>query len=69
MTDKSAPLTKTARHAAILAAAGFFLALPAAAQTTLPPPAFGNADQRQDRIQDLESALRDSEARNEETQR
>lgn len=69
MTDLSAPLFKTARHAAIVAAAGFFLAIPAAAQTTLPPPAFGTADQRQDRIQELEGALRDAEAQNENLQR
>jgi TolA-binding protein len=69
MTDKSAPFSKTARRAAFIAAAGFFLAIPAAAQTTLPPPAFGTADQRQDRIQDLEGALRDAERQNEDLQR
>lgn len=69
MTDKSAPLFRTARHAAVIAAAGFFLAIPAAAQTTLPPPAFGTADQRQDRIQELESSLREAEGRNEDLQR
>ena len=62
-------MLRTARHAALIAAAGFFLAIPAAAQTTLPPPAFGTADQRQDRIQELESSLRDAEARNEDLQR
>ncbi|HJS80687.1 MAG TPA: tol-pal system protein YbgF [Vitreimonas sp.] len=69
MTDRSAPFSKSARLAAVIAAAGFFLAVPAAAQTTLPPPAFGTADQRQDRIQELEAALRDAEGRNEELQR
>lgn len=69
MTDRSAPFTKAARLAAMIAAAGFFFALPALAQTTLPPPAYGGADQRQDRIQELESALRDAEARNEDLQR
>lgn len=69
MTDPSAPFTKTARLAAVIAAAGFFLAIPAAAQTTLPPPAYGTADQRQDRLQELESALRDAEGRNEALQR
>lgn len=69
MTDRSAPLFRTARHAAIIAAAGFFFAIPAAAQTTLPPPAFGTADQRQDRIQELEGALRDAEGQNEDLQR
>jgi tol-pal system protein YbgF len=69
MTDRSAPILRTARHAAFIAAAGFFFAIPATAQTTLPPPAFGTADTRQDRIQDLESALRDAEGRNEDLQR
>jgi tol-pal system protein YbgF len=69
MTDRSAPVLKTARLAAIIAAAGFLLALPATAQTALPPPAFGTADQRQDRLQELEAAVRDAEARNEELQR
>jgi TolA-binding protein len=69
MTDRSAPLFRTARHAAMIAAAGFFLAIPAAAQTTLPPPAFGTADQRQDRIQELEGALREAEGQNEALQR
>jgi tol-pal system protein YbgF len=69
MTDRSAPFTKTARLAAVIAAAGFFLAIPASAQTTLPPPAYGTADQRQDRVQELESALRDAEGRNEDLQR
>ncbi len=69
MTEPSAPISKTARIAAICAAAGFFLSFPAVAQTTLPPPAFGSADQRQDRIQELEGALRDAEARNEDLQR
>ncbi len=69
MTDRSAPLFRTARHAALIAAAGFLLALPAVAQTTLPPPAFGTADQRQDRIQQLEEALREAEGRNEQLQR
>jgi tol-pal system protein YbgF len=66
---RSAPISKTARLAAIIAAAGFFFAIPATAQTTLPPPAFGTADTRQDRIQDLEGALREAEGRNEDLQR
>lgn len=69
MTDQSAPFLRTARRAAFIAAAGFCFAIPAAAQTTLPPPAFGTADQRQDRIQELESSLRDAEGRNEDLQR
>jgi TolA-binding protein len=69
MTDRSAPISKTARLAAMIAAAGFFLAIPAAAQTALPPPAFGTADQRQDRVQELETSLRDAERQNEDLQR
>lgn len=68
MTDRSAPQMTRARLAACLAAAGLFFALPAAAQTTLPPPAFGNADSRQDRIEELESQLRDATAENERLQ-
>lgn len=70
MTDHSAPFSRTARLAAIIAAAGFLFALPAAAQTRLPPPAAStSADARQDRIEELEAQLRDAEARNEELQR
>jgi tol-pal system protein YbgF len=71
MTDRSAPFSKTARLAAAVAAAGFFFAAPALAQTRLPPPpaSLGGADARQDRIQELEEALRDAEARNDDLQR
>lgn len=55
----------------MIAAAGFFCAIPATAQTRLPPPpaSLGAADAQQDRIQELEGALRDAEARNEGLQR
>lgn len=70
MTDHSAPFSRTARFAAIIAAAGFLFALPAAAQTRLPPPtAQTTADARQDRIEELENQLREAEGRNEELQR
>lgn len=71
MTDRSAPFSKAARLAAVLAAAGFFFVAPALAQTRLPPPpaSVGGADARQDRIQELEEALRDAEARGDDLQR
>ncbi|QGZ96382.1 tol-pal system protein YbgF [Terricaulis silvestris] len=70
MTDHSAPFSRTARLAAIIAAAGLLFALPAAAQTRLPPPAVSStADARQDRIEELETQLREAEARNEQLQR
>lgn len=65
----SALISSTTRFAASLAAAGFlFAAAPAAAQTQLPPPAYGNADARQDRIEELEAQLRDATAENERMQ-
>lgn len=70
MTDQSAPFSKTARLAAIIVAAGFLFATPALAQTRLPPPTqSSSADARQDRIEELESQLREAEARNEQLQR
>jgi tol-pal system protein YbgF len=68
MTDRPAPQMIRTRLAACFAAAGLFFALPAAAQTTLPPPSFGGADARQDRIEELESQLRDATAENERLQ-
>ncbi|MGE0595815.1 MAG: tol-pal system protein YbgF [Hyphomonadaceae bacterium] len=57
------------RLAVIIAAAGFAFALPAAAQTQLPPPAaYAPADARQDRIEELEAQLRDATAENERVQ-
>ncbi len=64
----SASLKTPRRFAALLAAAGFLFALPASAQTQLPPPTYGQADQRQDRIEELETQLRDATAENERIQ-
>jgi tol-pal system protein YbgF len=70
MTDFSAPLSRTARLAAVCAAAGFLFALPATAQTRLPPPTTpAGAEMRQDRIEELEGQLREAEGRNEDLQR
>lgn len=72
MTDNSAPPITRSRLAAYLAAAGLLfspLALTSAgAQTTLPPPAYGNADARQDRIEELERQVVESTAENERLQ-
>ncbi len=64
----SAIIAKTTRLAACLAAAGFLFASVASAQTQLPPPAYGNADARQDRIESLEAQLREATAENERLQ-
>lgn len=66
---RSAPFLCIGRRAAFIAAAGFLLSTPANAQTQLPPPAYGQADTRQDRIEELEGQLREAEARNEDLQR
>lgn len=68
MTHRSASIFKHTRLAAFIAAAGLSFAAPAAAQTTLPPPAFGQADARQDRIEELEGQLREATADNERLQ-
>ena len=68
MTDRSAPYLQRSRLAACIAAAGLLFAPAAFAQTQLPPPAYGQADARQDRIEELESQLRDSTAENERIQ-
>lgn len=60
--------TSLTRLAASIAAAGFFLVTPAVAQTQLPPPSFGQADTRQDRIEELEQQLREATAENERMQ-
>lgn len=64
----SAPVLSWFRFAALLAAVGFLFASTAAAQTQLPPPAYGGADARQDRIEELENQLRDATAENERIQ-
>lgn len=69
MTECSAPPFNRSRFAVLVAAAGFLFVTAASAQTTLPPPAYGNADARQDRIEELEGQLRDAEGRNEQMQR
>jgi tol-pal system protein YbgF len=71
MTDQSAPFTKWARLAAIVAAAGLLFATDASAQRRqqpAPPPAAVVADQQQDRIEELEAQLRDATAQNEDLQ-
>lgn len=68
MTHRSASIFKHTRLAAFIAAAGLSFVAPASAQTTLPPPAFGQADARQDRIEELENQLRESTAENERLQ-
>ncbi|MFO1018726.1 MAG: tetratricopeptide repeat protein [Hyphomonadaceae bacterium] len=68
MTKRSASIFQPARLAAAIAAAGFLCVASASAQTALPPPAYGNADARQDRIEELEQQLRESTAQNEDLQ-
>jgi len=63
-----ASISKTTRLAALAVAAGFLFAAPAMAQTALPPPSYGNADARQDRIEELEAQLRDATAETERLQ-
>ncbi len=65
---RSAPSLSNCRLVAVFAAAGLFLTLPAAAQTQLPAPAYGQADTRQDRIEELEGQLRGATAENERLQ-
>jgi len=69
MTQRSAFVQASTRLAAACAAAGVLFVSVAAAQTTLPPPQqYGTADARQDRLQELEQALRDATAENERLQ-
>ena len=68
MNQRSA-LSELGRLVAIAAMAGFAFTLPASAQTRLPPPVqYAPADARQDRIEELESQLRDATAENERVQ-
>lgn len=68
MTYRSAQTTRT-RLAACLAAAGLLFTGVAVAQTRLPPPtAPVTADERQDRIEELERQLREQTAENERLQ-
>ncbi|WP_395646114.1 tol-pal system protein YbgF [Terricaulis sp.] len=67
---KRTPFVTRGQLAACIAAAGLF-ALPAAAvaQTQLPPPqTYGQAETRQDRLEELEGQLRDATAENERLQ-
>jgi len=68
MTDRSVLQLKPARLAACIVAAGLLFMTGASAQTTLPPPAYGDADARQDRIEQLERELVDATAENERLQ-
>lgn len=68
MKDRLAPPIHRSRLAACIVAAGFLFAASAAAQTPLPPPQYGNADVRQDRIEELERELREATAANERLQ-
>lgn len=68
MTDRSAFHLTRNQLAAFIVAAGFLFVSAATAQTQLPPPAFGQADARQDRIEELEGQLRDATAENERLQ-
>lgn len=68
MIDTSAASGRI-RLAAFLALTGFALALPAAAQTQLPPVgSYAPADARQDRIEELEQQLREATAEGEQLQ-
>ncbi len=67
MHSSSAPSVR-GRLAACVAAASFLFATAAAAQTQLPPPTYGQADVRQDRIEELETQLRGATAENERLQ-
>ena len=67
MTDRSANHYRS-RLAACLAAAGLLFAPAALAQTQLPPPSYGQADARQDRIEELEAQLREATAEQERIQ-
>lgn len=67
MMDRSA--TQTLRRLAVVfTAAGLLFAPAALAQTQLPPPSYGQADARQDRIEELEQQLREATAENERIQ-
>ncbi|MBL8546282.1 MAG: hypothetical protein JNL81_07445 [Hyphomonadaceae bacterium] len=68
MTYRPAPQPRITRLAACFAAAGFLFLSSASAQTALPPPNYGTADARQDRIQELEDQLRATTADNERLQ-
>ncbi|HWA01424.1 MAG TPA: tol-pal system protein YbgF [Caulobacterales bacterium] len=66
---RTPPLVARGWLAALVAAAGLAFICSASAQTQLPPPSYGQADARQDRIEELEAQLRQSTADNEDLQR
>ena len=69
MIQRSASIQATTRFAASIAAAGLLFVSAAAAQTQLPPPqTHGAAEARQDRIEALESQLREAESDKERLQ-
>ncbi len=68
MMDSRSTDMAPSRLAACIAAVGLVFGPAAFAQTQLPPPAYGQADVRQDRIEALESQLRDATAQNERLQ-
>jgi tol-pal system protein YbgF len=68
MMDSSSARRVRGQLAACVAAAGLLFVSAAAAQTQLPPPTYGQADVRQDRIEELETQLRDATAENERLQ-
>jgi tol-pal system protein YbgF len=67
MTQRSAFKAST-RLAASLAAAGLLFVTVASAQTPLPPPQYGSADARQDRLEELQQQLTEATAENERLQ-
>ncbi|ANP46929.1 outer membrane protein assembly factor BamD [Candidatus Viadribacter manganicus] len=69
MTQRLAFNQATTRLAAIFAAAGLLFSAPALAQTRLPPPQqIGSAEERQDRIEELQQQLTEATAENERLQ-
>jgi TolA-binding protein len=67
MTSRSAHSKQPGSQLSLLRP-GFFLPRQLLAQTPLPPPAYGQADARQDRIEELENQLREATAENERLQ-
>ncbi|HVY84103.1 MAG TPA: tol-pal system protein YbgF [Caulobacterales bacterium] len=65
---RTTPLVARGRLAALVVTAGLAFAPLTLAQTQLPPPSYGQADARQDRIEELEAQLRQSTADNEDLQ-
>src|SRR5262245_39223843 len=69
MTQRSALIQASTRLAASLVAAGLLSVSAATAQIAVQPPrAYGSADTRQDRLEELEQQLREATAENERLQ-